>query len=79
MVTAPVATPVTSPDDEFTEARALLVLHAPPVVASFNNISENLQTSVGPVMGDNGFTDTVVVYIVDGLQPGNALLLTVNE
>ncbi len=65
MVTVPAATPDKKPVLETTVASVvLLVLHAPPVVASVNAVAvvKPAHTLVGPVMpSGKAFTDTTAV------------------
>jgi hypothetical protein len=63
MVAVPLVTPVTTPDAELTDAIVvLLLLHAPPGVASERVVVEPAQIEVEPVMDKGpGFTVAVVV------------------
>jgi hypothetical protein len=76
IVTSPVSTPVTIPDEEPTVARAVLLLvHVPPVTVSVSVTDEPTHTVAGPVItvGD-GLTFIVVVAV----QPaGEVYVITV--
>ena len=63
IVVAPLATPVTMPVSESTEAmEALLVVHVPPPVRSLNVVVSAIQTLLLPnIVVGIGFTVTVVV------------------
>ena len=59
----PAITPVTTPEDEPTEAMGMLALtHVPPVVRLFKVVVSPAHTLVVPVMAaGNGFTVTVFI------------------
>ena len=78
----PADTPLTTP---FTTVAldASLVLHTPLTVASVKVVVDPEHTEAVPVIPDTtgtSFTVTIVVYIVPGLQPGDAVpSVTVRE
>ena len=62
IVVEPYARPDTIPDAGSTEPTdGLLLLHVPPVVASFNAVVEPIQALKVPVIGCNALTVTVAV------------------
>jgi hypothetical protein len=61
----PVPIPLTDPIPGSTVATVvLLLLHVPPVVASFNGVEDPEQTLVAPVI-DNGKGLTVTVAVIE--------------
>ena len=62
MVIAPAETPVTSPKASTLPIAGLLLLHAPPVVASDKVIAWNWHTLFGPVIGA-GNELTVILFV----------------
>jgi hypothetical protein len=65
MVTVPAATPVTTPVEAFTVAKAVFPLdQTPPVVVFANVIVEAAHTAVGPeIAGTTGKGFTVIDFV----------------
>ena len=78
MVTVPAATPVTTPVDEPTVAKpVLLLLHVPPVVAQASVVVAPSHTVSVPVIG-NGFTLTFIV-VVALVEPSETCIVNASE
>lgn len=64
MLLVPTDNPFTTPDaDPIVATVVLPLVHTPPPSASLSVVDPPIQTAVIPVMGDIGFTVTVVVII----------------
>ena len=71
IIAVPAPSPVTTPDDEFTEATAVLPLNQPPPlcpVGSLRVIVDPAHTAAGPVIAP-GSGSTVIAYGAAGKEP----------
>ena len=77
----PADIPVTIPEVGDMVAIDVLLLNQVPILALVNVVVEPEQIETEPPIADGiGFAITVVVYIIDGLHPGNPLpFVTVRE